>query len=85
MPPRFDRDIPNIIHSVGSHQANQQMNNGTSNGMCATNGNGNNNNNPLLNGLNNNNVNVGSNGGIGSNGANAVSLRKPLLEINGTY
>jgi hypothetical protein len=84
MPPRFDRDIPNVIH--GSHQTNQQMTNGNSNGIiCATNGNGNNNNNPLLNGLNNNNVNLGSNGGIGSNGVNAVSLRKPLLEINGTY
>jgi len=81
MPPRFDRDIPNVIH--GTHQANQQIANGNSNGIiCAPNGNGNNNNNPLLNGLNNNNVNVGSNGGIGSNGVNAVSLRKPLLEIN---
>jgi hypothetical protein len=54
------------------------MTNGSSNGMiCATNGNGNSNN-PLLNGLSNN---VGSNGGIGSVSS---SLRKPLLEINGS-
>jgi len=83
MPPRFDRDMPNNLHSGGSHQVNQLMSNvQSSNGIiCATNGsNGNsNNNNPLLNGLNSNNV--GSNGGIGSNnGVN--SLRKPLLEIN---
>lgn len=78
MPPRFDRDIPANLMHTGSNQVNHQLTNGT-NGMCATNGNGNNNN-PLLNGLNTNNV--GSNGGIGSNGVNAVSLRKPLLEIN---
>ena len=76
MPPRFDRDVPNNVHQQGQ----QMMTNGTSNGgiMCASNGNGNSNN-PLLNGLGSN---VGSNGGIGSVSA---SLRKPLLEINGSY
>ena len=72
MPPRFDRDVPNQVHNGGQ----QMMTNGSSNGMiCNTNGNSNN---PLLNGLSNN---IGSNGGIGSVSS---SLRKPLLEINGS-
>jgi hypothetical protein len=61
------------------HSVNQMMTNGQTNGMmCAPSSNGSNNNNPLLNGLGN----VGSNGGLGSVPA---SLRKPLLEINGSF
>lgn len=77
MPPRFDRDIPNTMPAQ-HHSGNQMMTNGQTNGMmCAPSSNGSNN--PLLNGLGNN---VGSNGGIGSVSA---SLRKPLLEINGSF
>jgi serine/threonine protein kinase len=79
MPPRFDRDIPNSMHS-GSSGHNQLNANAL---MCGSNGssNMNSNGNNLMNGL-------GSNGGMNTNGAlNSVtaSLRKPLLELNGRF
>lgn len=82
MPPRFDRDLPNNMLSTNQLltnviNTNQMMcnpqNGGVGGGGSANlNANGNN---QLLNGLNQNNP-----GGL----AVAGSLRKPLLELNGS-
>ena len=78
MPPRFDRDLPNNMLSTNQLLSNVIPNgmmcnpnqNGVSNGMNTGN------NNQILNGLNNQNTN-----GMGNV---AASLRKPLLELNGS-
>jgi hypothetical protein len=77
MPPRFDRDLPNNMLS-----ANQLLTNVIPNGMMCNPQNGSSQpgvNNQILNGLNGN----GNVGGMGM-GNGAASLRKPLLELNGS-
>lgn len=73
MPPRFDRDLPNNMLSSNQLLTNVINTNGM---MCnPQNGNGQQaNGNQILNGLNNN-------AGMGNG---AASLRKPLLELNGS-
>ena len=81
MPPRFDRDLPNNMLSTNQlltnviNTNNMMCNpqNGVGGGSANLNSNGNN---QLLNGLNQNNP-----GGLGNV---AGSLRKPLLELNGS-